>query len=459
MQVEDLQVWSEFASSRAHLLRHGSDEWPANKILLQLAIEHADESPLTKAAEAWGFNQVQEPITIWHRAVEWLDDGAHHGRPKGIPPRPFEFVITTDFQIQKVLMLSNAHLAIVHKSNVYSVWEITPSVRKIYSHFIEESLNDSEQIQHMRKAAGIGSHPQNTHWSQPEIIADENMNSPSSGYENFQAGTQFEFEGVHVHLRKDGCVQLGETELIVGEGPVQLHCLGASDMLVSCGSCSGASSRLILISPCRLKEYCGLDGGTYRLIAGALVSGSPLFYCRNEMCVVLNENLILSLGWRSQNAMRDQSWSELFGLEENGITFLGESHFLGDWPIVGIGFGEDRAIHLQVESRQYVWVHPYDDVWDRVGPCGYPRSHYAPFIWMEEPNEERLVIPDGILNSNLQVEETEEGPIILEGERITRWITDNTPYAYIPLDDSRILCVEDTGFTMLNKSEFTPKDS
>jgi len=33
--------------------RRGNDEWPTHKILLQLAAEHADDSPLTMAAERW----------------------------------------------------------------------------------------------------------------------------------------------------------------------------------------------------------------------------------------------------------------------------------------------------------------------------------------------------------------------------------------------------------------------
>ncbi len=49
----NLKIWNEFFLEKSHILRRGNDEWPSNKILLQLAVEHADESPVTRAAEAW----------------------------------------------------------------------------------------------------------------------------------------------------------------------------------------------------------------------------------------------------------------------------------------------------------------------------------------------------------------------------------------------------------------------
>lgn len=45
--------WADFAKASAHILRRGNAEWPAHKILLQLAFEHADDSPVTAAAETW----------------------------------------------------------------------------------------------------------------------------------------------------------------------------------------------------------------------------------------------------------------------------------------------------------------------------------------------------------------------------------------------------------------------
>jgi WD40 repeat protein len=48
-----LDIWADFFREKMHILRRGNDEWPTHKILLQLAIEHADDSPLTIAAEKW----------------------------------------------------------------------------------------------------------------------------------------------------------------------------------------------------------------------------------------------------------------------------------------------------------------------------------------------------------------------------------------------------------------------
>lgn len=42
-----------FWREREHILRRGDERWPAYKILLQLAVEHADDSPVTREAEAW----------------------------------------------------------------------------------------------------------------------------------------------------------------------------------------------------------------------------------------------------------------------------------------------------------------------------------------------------------------------------------------------------------------------
>ena len=48
-----LQTWQVFFREKAHILRRGNEDWPRDKILLQLAVEHADDSPLTIAAEKW----------------------------------------------------------------------------------------------------------------------------------------------------------------------------------------------------------------------------------------------------------------------------------------------------------------------------------------------------------------------------------------------------------------------
>lgn len=50
---DHLQLWEAFFRERAHILSRTGEDWPSSRILLQLAIEHADNSPVTHAAEAW----------------------------------------------------------------------------------------------------------------------------------------------------------------------------------------------------------------------------------------------------------------------------------------------------------------------------------------------------------------------------------------------------------------------
>lgn len=47
------RLWEAFFRERGHLLCRGSAGWPSYRILLQLAVEHADDSPVTRQAEAW----------------------------------------------------------------------------------------------------------------------------------------------------------------------------------------------------------------------------------------------------------------------------------------------------------------------------------------------------------------------------------------------------------------------
>jgi WD40 repeat protein len=50
---EKLKFWEAFFRERAHILRRGDNGWPAYKILLQLAVEHADDSPVMQGAESY----------------------------------------------------------------------------------------------------------------------------------------------------------------------------------------------------------------------------------------------------------------------------------------------------------------------------------------------------------------------------------------------------------------------
>ena len=47
----EYRIWERFITTNAQILRRGNSAWSAHKILLQRAIEHADDSPATIAAE------------------------------------------------------------------------------------------------------------------------------------------------------------------------------------------------------------------------------------------------------------------------------------------------------------------------------------------------------------------------------------------------------------------------
>lgn len=69
--LSDLNCEQAFFRERSHLLRRHSGEWPANKILLQLAVEHANNSPLTCSAEAW--LEAGRCNWEWIRRIQRLD--------------------------------------------------------------------------------------------------------------------------------------------------------------------------------------------------------------------------------------------------------------------------------------------------------------------------------------------------------------------------------------------------
>lgn len=58
-------IWSShFIGRIGHILLQGNESWPAHRILLQLALEHADDSPLTLASEKWlESHQIDWPIS------------------------------------------------------------------------------------------------------------------------------------------------------------------------------------------------------------------------------------------------------------------------------------------------------------------------------------------------------------------------------------------------------------
>lgn len=73
----ELLVWAEFMHRRAHILSRGNEQWPADRILLQLALEHADDSPVTRSAEEWLKNGSCDWFWLWNT-----------DRPEAMPSDP-----------------------------------------------------------------------------------------------------------------------------------------------------------------------------------------------------------------------------------------------------------------------------------------------------------------------------------------------------------------------------------
>ena len=97
---EEFLVWAEFMHRRAHILRRGNEQWPAHRILLQLALEHADDSPVTRAAEQW----LDKGSCDW----DWL---VNPERPETMPSDPCVAVLEghSDF-VNGAMLLSDGRL-------------------------------------------------------------------------------------------------------------------------------------------------------------------------------------------------------------------------------------------------------------------------------------------------------------------------------------------------------------
>ena len=79
----EFTAWERFFQAHDHLLRRGSALWGSEKILLQVAMEYADSSPITQAAEAWmataapwlWLRRDRRPVHVALRATEAVFEG------------------------------------------------------------------------------------------------------------------------------------------------------------------------------------------------------------------------------------------------------------------------------------------------------------------------------------------------------------------------------------------------
>lgn len=113
-----LKIWEEFIRTKAHILRRGNAEWPSHKILLQLAIEHAEDSPLTLAAETF----LAEGKCDW----EWLRNMT---RPKKYVPDPCLMVFEGHVDnIGGALVLPNGRLLSWSWDRTMRLWDASTGI-------------------------------------------------------------------------------------------------------------------------------------------------------------------------------------------------------------------------------------------------------------------------------------------------------------------------------------------
>ena len=107
----DFRVWQRFMQGKLHVLRRGCASWPADRILLQFAVEHADDSPVTIAAERW----LEEGKCDW----TWL---RNIGRPALMPPDPC-LAVLEDIELRDAMVLKSGGILLLSSDGFLFRWE------------------------------------------------------------------------------------------------------------------------------------------------------------------------------------------------------------------------------------------------------------------------------------------------------------------------------------------------
>jgi len=116
-----LRIESAFFRERAHIFRRSDEIWSAYKILLQLAIEHADDSPLTKGAE----NFLREGKCNW----AWLRRERRIAKV-GVDPCIAVFEGHTDY-VREVMILPNQCILSWSSDQALRIWNQYGTTLKI----------------------------------------------------------------------------------------------------------------------------------------------------------------------------------------------------------------------------------------------------------------------------------------------------------------------------------------
>lgn len=133
-----LQAWVDCLLAGAHLLRRATHQWPTSRILLQLAIEHADNSAITQAAQAWLSLGLCD--WTWLRQLE---------RPERFCPSPVLCVLEGHRdEVIGAQALYNNQLLSWSDDGTLRIWNMT--------HGLCEAVLDARDGEALRSAGSIG---------------------------------------------------------------------------------------------------------------------------------------------------------------------------------------------------------------------------------------------------------------------------------------------------------------
>ena len=110
---QSLGIWATFIRQKKHILRRAVKKWTADRILLQLAMEHAENSPLTQAAERW--LELEKCDWIWIRRTM---------RPPNIPlDQCLITMVGHDDEVNGVMSLPDGRILSWSKDGSLRLWD------------------------------------------------------------------------------------------------------------------------------------------------------------------------------------------------------------------------------------------------------------------------------------------------------------------------------------------------
>jgi WD40 repeat protein len=113
-EIEKIDVWNAFFREKKHILTRGNRDWPVYKILHQLAIEHADDSPVTLQAEKW----------LAEGKCDWVWLKRTGGRPGKISVNNCLYIFEGHtFRIKGILVLSEGEILSWSVDNTLRIWD------------------------------------------------------------------------------------------------------------------------------------------------------------------------------------------------------------------------------------------------------------------------------------------------------------------------------------------------